>query len=60
MDQSKKPADQFCSDSEQTRLGCGPLSDNRNKQKDFTAKQKSDILARGNPKIDNNVIKGYN
>ena len=63
MDQSKKPVDQYYySESEWARLGCGPLPDhrNRNKQKDFTAKQKSDIMARGNPKVDNNVIKGYN
>lgn len=63
MDQSKKPVDQYYySESEWARLGCGPLPDQRNcnKQKDFTSKQKSDIIARGNPKVDNNVIKGYN
>lgn len=30
------------------------------KIKDFTAEQKQQIIAKGNPKIDNNVIKGYN
>ena len=28
--------------------------------RDFTAKQKERIIARGNPPVDNNVIKGYN
>lgn len=30
------------------------------KSKDFTAEQKQKIIARANPKIDNNVVKGYN
>ena len=30
------------------------------KVKDYTAKQKEQIIAKGNPKIDNNIIKGYN
>lgn len=30
------------------------------KLKDFTAEQKVKIIARSNPKIDNNIIKGYN
>ena len=33
---------------------------NQEKHPDFTAKQKEQIIAKGNPKIDNNVIKGYN
>jgi hypothetical protein len=33
---------------------------NREKHRDFTPEQKEEIIAKGNPKIDNNVIKGYN
>ena len=33
---------------------------NQEKHPDFTPKQKQEIIARGNPKVDNNVIKGYN
>jgi hypothetical protein len=33
---------------------------NQKKHPDFTAKQKQEIVAKGNPKIDNNVVKGYN
>ena len=33
---------------------------NQEKHPDFTPKQKEEIIARGNPKVDNNVIKGYN
>ena len=33
---------------------------NQEKHRDFTAEQKQKIIAKGNPKIDNNVIKGYN
>lgn len=33
---------------------------NQEKHPDFTPKQKQEIIAKGNPKIDNNVIKGYN
>lgn len=63
MEQIKKLVERYYySEKEWDRLGCGPLPDqrNRDKQKDFTAKQKSDIMAKGNPTIDNNVIKGYN
>jgi hypothetical protein len=63
VEQSKKSRDQYYySESEWARLGCGPLPDHRNrdKEKEFTAKQKSDILARGNPAIDGKNIKGYN
>lgn len=49
-------------ENEWNRLGCGPLPPEREvvKNKDFTAKQKADIIAKGNPPLDNNVIKGYN
>ena len=33
---------------------------NQEKHRDFTAKQKEEIIAKGNPKVDNNVVKGYN
>ena len=59
MEPIKKPVDRYYySEREWDRLGCGPLPDQRNR--DFTPKQKSDIIAKGNPAIDNNVIKGYN
>lgn len=52
----------YYSESEWNRLGCGPLPPerDRSRQKDFTKEQKSEIIARGNPSIDNNVVKGYN
>jgi hypothetical protein len=33
---------------------------NQEKHRDYTAKQKERIIAKGNPPIDNNVVKGYN
>jgi len=33
---------------------------NQEKHRDYTAKQKEKIIAKGNPPVDNNVIKGYN
>lgn len=30
------------------------------RKKDFTSKQKEQIIARGNPPVDNNVVRGYN
>lgn len=30
------------------------------KTKDFTAEQKTKIITKSNPKIDNNIIRGYN
>ena len=33
---------------------------NQEKHRDFTAKQKERIIAKGNPPVDNNIIKGYN
>lgn len=61
--QKNKPVDNYYySESEWSRLGCGPLpaERDRNRLKDFTAEQKVDIMAKGNPPLDNNVIKGYN
>ena len=52
----------YYSESEWTRLGCGalPPERDRSKQKDFTLEQKSKIIDRANPHIDNNHVKGYN
>ena len=33
---------------------------NQEKHRDFTAEQKEKIIAKSNPPIDNNVVKGYN
>jgi hypothetical protein len=33
---------------------------NQEKHRDFTPEQKQEIIVKGNPKIDNNVVKGYN
>jgi hypothetical protein len=33
---------------------------NQEKHRDFTPEQKQEIIAKGNPKIDNNFVKGYN
>ena len=56
MEQNKKdPVKQyFYSGREWDRLGCGPLPEER-KRDSF-----QDAHAKGNPPIDNNVIKGYN
>ena len=55
VEQSKKPVEQYYySESEWARLGCGPLPDQRNRDK-F-----QDAHAKGNPKIDGKVVKGYN
>ena len=51
----KEPVKQFFySEEEWSRLGCGPLPKERKREKFQEA------CARGNPKIDNNVVKGYN
>jgi hypothetical protein len=56
MKQNKKPVDKFFySEKEWDRLGCGPLPDERNR-----SKQHLDACAKGNPRIDGKVIKGYN
>ena len=33
---------------------------NQKKHRDFTSKQKEKIIVKGNPPVDNNVVKGYN
>jgi hypothetical protein len=33
---------------------------NQEKHRDFTPAQKERIIAKGNPPIDNNIVKGYN
>lgn len=55
MEQNKKPVDKFFySEKEWDRLGCGPLPEERKREK-F-----QDAHAKGNPKIDGKNIKGYN
>jgi hypothetical protein len=58
--ETKQPVDNYYySEQEWDRLGCGPLPPERNKElKRVRAHQKA--VAKGNPKIDNNVVKGYN
>ena len=56
MEQNKQPVQQYYySEEEWSRLGCGPLPAERSR-----AKQKEAVIARANPKIDNNVVKGSN
>jgi hypothetical protein len=55
MEQDKKPVAQYYySEKEWDRLGSGPLPEER-KQDSFL-----DANAKGNPKIDGKVVKGYN
>ena len=55
VEQQKKPVDQYYySEREWDRIGCGPLPEERDRSKLV------DAHARGNPKVDNNVVKGYN
>ena len=54
VEQQKKPVDQYYySEQEWARLGCGELPKERDRS--FL-----DAHAKGNPKVDNNVVKGYN
>jgi len=55
MDQKKPVAQYYYSEEEWSRLGCGPLP----KEREY-AQQVQDVIARANPKIDNNVVKGSN
>jgi hypothetical protein len=56
MDQSKKPVDQYYySESEWTRLGCGPLPEKRDRNRTH-----QDAHAKGNPVVDGKAVKGYN
>jgi hypothetical protein len=55
MEQNKEPVKQFFySDREWDRLGCGPLPEERKREK-F-----KEVHAKGNPKIDGKAVKGYN
>ena len=55
MEQNKKPVDKFFySDKEWDRLGCGPLPQERDRNR------LQDACAKGNPKIDGKAVKGYN
>ena len=56
MEQNNKPVKQYYySKREWDRLGCGPLPTERDH-----SYQVQEVHAKGNPPIDNNVIKGYN
>jgi len=57
VEQQKKPPVEryYYSEDEWARLGCGPLPPERDR-----ARQLENVMARGNPPIDNNHIKGYN
>lgn len=56
MEQNKKPVKQFYySDKEWDRLGCGPLPRERD-----IAQRHIEAHAKGNPKFDKNIVKGYN
>jgi hypothetical protein len=55
MEPNKIPVQQYYySDSEWTRLGCGPLPEERRREKFL------EQCARGNPVIDGKAVKGYN
>ena len=55
MEQNKTPVRQyFYSDSEWTRLGCGPLPEKRQRENFLKA------YAQGNPAIDGKNVKGSN
>ena len=54
MKQKKQPVQQYYySEEEWSRLGCGPLPEERK-----MAKQAEEIMARANPWQDDKVIKG--
>ena len=55
MDQKTPVAQYYYSEKEWARLGCGLLPKERDR-----AHQAQDVIARANPKIDNNVVKGSN
>jgi hypothetical protein len=56
MEQKKQPVEQYYySEDEWDRLGCGPLPPERDR-----AQQQQNVAARGNPRIDGKVVKGYN
>jgi hypothetical protein len=54
--QKKPPVDQYYySEDEWARLGCGLLPAERDRNRRL-----ENVVARGNPKIDGKVVKGYN
>ena len=56
MEQNKKPVNKYYySEQEWSRLGCGPLPADRDRNQRL-----QDACAKGNPKIDGKVVKGYN
>ena len=56
MEPNKKPVDQYYySEEEWSRLGCGPLPPERDRNQ-----QLQNVVAKGNPKIDGKNVKGYN
>ena len=56
MEQTKKPVEKFFySEKEWDRLGCGPLPEERDR-----GQIHQEAHAKGNPKIDGKVVKGYN
>jgi len=55
MEQNKKPVDKFFyAEKEWDRIGCGPLPEERDRNR------LQDAHAKGNPKIDGKAVKGYN
>ena len=59
MDNKKPVASYYYSEQEWDRLGCGPLPPERDKEQQ-RKQSHQDAAAKGNPKIDNNVVRGYN
>jgi hypothetical protein len=55
MEQKKPVSQYYYSEEEWSRLGCGPLPEERSR-----AKQKEAVIARATPKIDNDVVNGSN
>ena len=56
MEHKKQPVDRYYySEDEWNRLGCGPLPAERD-----LARQRENVLARGNPPTDGKAVKGYN
>jgi hypothetical protein len=55
MKQNKRPVEQYYySEDEWTRLGCGPLPLERDRNR------LQDAHANGNPRIDGKAVNGYN
>jgi len=57
---NKQPVQSYYySEQEWARLGCGPLPPERDCDQ-LRKQSHQEMHSRGNPKIDNNVVKGYN